>query len=304
MKWTKKGLIYNFKRTNNSPYEFARVPIPQILKDRIRFYLTVQDEDGIGYPTFIDTTKDGSFKVININDKPLFMPGVPGTFDENGCMAISIVNLPDNTDYMYYVGFELGTKIRYRLLSGLAIYKKDEGFTRISQVPILERSNDELFFRGGPFVLYENNIFRMWYAAGKKWIEIDGKSLPTYTINYLESNDGINWGQKGKVCIDIENDEEHGFGRPYVIKHDGMYKMFYSKRIKHLGYRMGYAESNDGINWQRKDDEVNLDVSETGWDSEVVAYPAVIELNNIFYMFYNGNGMGKTGFGYAKLESW
>ena len=80
--------------------------------------------------------------------------------------------------------------------------------------------------------------------------------------------------------------------------------MFYPKRIKYLGYRIGYAESNDGIEWTRKDESVNLDVSESGWDSQMVAYPAVFEIAGKTIMLYNGNNFGATGFGYAELESW
>ena len=144
----------------------------------------------------------------------------------------------------------------------------------------------------------------MWYASGSSWIKINGKNMPTYTINYLESNDGVHWGHVGKICIQPENDREYAFGRPYVIRHDGIYKMFYSIRYKDKGYRLGYAESADGITWNRMDDKMNFDVSESGWDSEVVAYSAVAEIKGKWYMFYNGNGMGKTGFGYAELIEW
>ena len=78
--------------------------------------------------------------------------------------------------------------------------------------------------------------------------------------------------------------------------------MFYSIRIKHKGYRLGYAESIDGIKWIRKDNEMNLDVSKDDFDNEMICYSSVIEINGKLVMFYNGNGFGKTGFGYALLE--
>ena len=67
-------------------------------------------------------------------------------------------------------------------------------------------------------------------------------------------------------------------------------------------YRIGYAESNDGISWVRKDDEVGIDISESGWDSEMIEYPMVFNYRGEKYMFYNGNGFGKNGFGYAIYE--
>lgn len=304
MKWEKKGLIFNFERYNKYFYKSAMIPIPIIKDDCIRFFIAGQNESDVGYPAYIDCDKDDFTNILRISEKPLFDIGFPGTFDQDGCVPLSVVELPDGKLYMYYVGFELGTKARYRMLTGLAISEDGVNFQRYSNVPILERSDKESLFRCGPYTIYENGVFRMWYVAGSSWTRIDGKDLPNYTINYLESKDGIHWGNTGRVCIDVEHDNEHGFGRPYVIKHDEIYKMFYSIRVNKLGYRLGYAESKDGIEWTRMDSKMDLDVSKSGWDSEVMAYTAVVNINEKWYMFYNGNGMGKSGFGYAELLEW
>ena len=57
------------------------------------------------------------------------------------------------------------------------------------------------------------------------------------------------------------------------------------------------------VNWLRNDDLVDIGLSETGWDSEMVNYPHVFELDGKTYMLYQGNGMGRAGFGLAVLES-
>ena len=54
----------------------------------------------------------------------------------------------------------------------------------------------------------------------------------------------------------------------------------------------------------RKDEEIGIDVSESGWDSQMQAYPAVLRCRDRVYLFYNGNDYGRDGFGYAILESW
>ena len=51
----------------------------------------------------------------------------------------------------------------------------------------------------------------------------------------------------------------------------------------------------------RKED-IELNVSESGWDSEMVAYPHVVKEDNRLIMFYNGNKFGNTGIGYAIKE--
>jgi hypothetical protein len=63
-------------------------------------------------------------------------------------------------------------------------------------------------------------------------------------------------------------------------------------------YRAGYADSNDGVLWQRNDDAAGLHPSGIGWDSNAIAYPYVRKIKDDFLMLYNGNGFGKSGFGY------
>jgi hypothetical protein len=77
--------------------------------------------------------------------------------------------------------------------------------------------------------------------------------------------------------------------------------MWYSYSSRN--YKIGYAESSDGIRWRRKDDNAGLDVSKTGWDSEMVAYAFIFLHNEKKYMLYNGNSFGKNGMGYAVLDS-
>jgi len=135
-----------------------------------------------------------------------------------------------------------------------------------------------------------------------KWVVENESPKPYYHLKYAESEDGIHWERKGIVCIDFKYEGETRIARPCVIKEDGIYKMWYCYAIGSGGYRIGYAESEDGIRWERKDEEAGIDVSESGWDSEMICYPFVFEHKGRKYMLYNGNEYGKTGFGYAILE--
>jgi hypothetical protein len=301
MKWIKKGLIFNCENYASWAVSGAMIPTPIHLdKDTVRVFLTFLDEKGIGRTGFVDLDKNNLFRIINISLVPIFEIGKPGTFDENGSLTCSVVRNLNDDYYFYYAGFELGAKIRYRLLTGLAITNKNFELKKKFDTPILERASEELYFRGGPFCLLENGVYKMWYVAGSDWTEIDGKSMPVYEIKYLESQDGIKWGSQGKDCIKIEKETEHGFGRPYVIKQNGKYKMFYSIRVKEIGYRLGYAESDNGKEWIRKDDLMNLKISQVGFDNKMICYSSVIEINGKLIMFYNGNDFGKTGFGFAE----
>jgi hypothetical protein len=51
------------------------------------------------------------------------------------------------------------------------------------------------------------------------------------------------------------------------------------------------------------DDQAGIDVSDSGWDSDMICYPRVFSHVGRLYMLYNGNGYGKTGFGLAVMEA-
>ncbi len=305
MKWEKQGLIYVPDGSQPWAKKYAFPPLPKLLDDGVlRIYCTFCDDNTVGRVGFVDLNANDPSKVLNVAQKPILDIGVPGAFDENGLLPTCILEV-GNEIFMYYVGYQLGYKVRYFQFQGLAI-SRDGGttFQRYSRTPVIDRSDKELVNRTSAFVMQENGVFRMWYVGGSDWITVRGKSLPVYNMRYLESLDGKAWGPEGKVCIDFTSEDEHALGKPWVFKHDGLYKMFYSSRTKSKGYRLGYAESIDGINWTRKDNEVGIDVSSSGWDSEMIAYASVISYGDKTYMFYNGNNCGETGFGYAVLKEW
>lgn len=80
------------------------------------------------------------------------------------------------------------------------------------------------------------------------------------------------------------------------------YRGIHNYKSREGGYRIGYASSEDMVGWHRNDDFVSIGLSDTGWDSEMVNYPHVFVLEGKTYMLYQGNGMGRDGFGLAILE--
>lgn len=306
MRWKKLGLVYGPDGSMSWAQSHAMIPTPiRINEEIIRVFTTFCDSKGIGRPGYVDVAAHNPLEVIKVSQSPLLEIGLPGTFDENGLLVCSVISLGNDRMYLYYVGFELGVKIRYRLLTGLAI-SEDGGntFYRYASTPILERSPSELFFRCGPYCIHEPENFRMWYVAGSEWTLLGGKPMPVYDIRYLESLDGIHWPMHGEVKIAISQPDEHGFGRPCVIPMPGGgYRMFYSIRSRSLGaYRMGYAESIDGNNWLRMDDKLNLTSSLGEFDSQAIMYAAPILIGEKLYVFYNGNDFGREGFAAAFLE--
>ena len=298
MRFSKLGLVYGPDGRHAWARSYALAPTPVLLGDGLRVYFASCDEEMVGSVGFVELDPEDPTRVLRVADRPVLAPGEPGCFDDNGVNATSLVTVGDEL-WLYYFGYQLHRRVRYTLFAGLAVSRDGgETFRRYSQVPILERSDGERFVRSAPFVRFENGRFRMWYVSGDEWIEVNGKPLPRYGLRYLESDDGRRWGEVGRVVLSLSGDDEHGFGRPYVVKTGSGYRLWYSLRSKSKGYRIGMAESPDGLAWTRRDAEVDLDVSPTGWDSEIVCYGAQHEN----FLFYNGNGYGRDGFGIARIE--
>lgn len=88
-----------------------------------------------------------------------------------------------------------------------------------------------------------------------------------------------------------------------IVNDGGYFEMWFSYRSgAGEKYRIGYARSEDGTSWKLDLKSAGIDVSKTGWDSEMIEYPFVFNHNGTRYMLYNGNEYGKTGFGLAVLD--
>ena len=277
----------------------AMLPIADHICGNIfRIYFSGRDKNNrslIGFSQ-LDITNPKKNQIFS--KEPVLSLGELGCFDDNGVTPSWIVNY-NNKKNLYYIGWNKGSTVRYSLIAGLAISENNgASFRRNSRGPLLERTNLEpISILTSPCVLKDDCTWKMWYTSGIKWMTED---LPQYNIKYAESSDGITWKRNGIVCIDFENKEETSISRPCVLKEDGIYKMWYS--YKRNVYKIGYAESSDGIKWIRKDHEVGIDVSESGWDSEMMAYPYVFFHQGNKYMLYNGNDYGRDGIGLAIME--
>lgn len=304
MEWKKKGLIYCANKDAGWKFQGALLPTPILLKkDLLRIYVGFCDKDIVGRIGFVDVLPDDPSHIIKVSEKPVLDIGRNGCFDDNGVVPVSVLRKEDKI-FLYYVGFSKGVKVPYYMFLGLAIsYDNGETFQRHSQCPVLDRFNNEVYARCGAFVFKDEDMFRMWYVGTYKdgWTQKEDTLKPLYIMKHITSHDAIRWNEPSVDVLSYSNKDEHGFGRPYVWKESGIYKMLYSIRTYSHNYHIGYAESADGIVWVRKDDLAGIESSKDGWDSENISYPFLFSHDKKTYMFYNGNGYGKSGFGYAEL---
>ena len=313
LKWIKNGLLFNPKM-HDTPFwmdEFAQGPHVLKFDDFIRVYFSCRpkaDENGqyVSYSAFADF--NFNFELIKISEQPILKLGKLGTFDEFGTYPVSIIKNNDEF-YAYYAGWTRCESVPFNTALGFAKSKSSDSFEKIGDGPLITYSKDEPFVISGPKIRMFNDKFYLFYIAGTEWILDDDKPEPIYKIRLATSADGINFEKHNQYLIEDKINEFEAQASPDVFYHNDKYHMFFCYRGgkdfrgKQNGYRIGYASSIDLLNWNRNDDYAGITVSDEGWDSEMISYPHVFELNGKIHMFYLGNSVGKQGFGWATLTN-
>jgi len=303
MKWEKKGLIYSPPFDGSWKDNSALTPTAFLLDENtIRIYVSFRDMEGIGRIGYVDVNAKNPSEIFKISNKPVLDIGTNGMFDDNGVILGDLIRI-GNKIYMYYVGFQLVKKSKFLAYSGLAISEDNgETFKRLKNTPVIDREDEGLYIRAIHSVIYEDNKFKIWYAVGNGWEDINGVDFPQYDINYIESADGIHFEEVGIKCI--TNDQanlEYRIGRPRTYKKDNQYIMNFTYGTTDGRYIAGQAMSSDGIHWKRDDKKLGIELSIEGWDSIHLSYPSIVSTKEKTYIFYNGNNMGQDGFGYGEL---
>lgn len=302
MMWKKLGHVFVADNHHDWMVNYASTPFAVSHDSQtIRCYFSSRDADNRSHITYIDINPDNPSDILTISDKPLLLPGRIGTFDDSGVSMMQIVEHSDKR-YLYYLGWNLGVTVPFRNSVGLAVAPKgSDAFVKWSEAPILDRHDYDPLTISSPWVLHENGQWKMWYGSHLSW-DNDEHDMH-YVIKYATSDDGITWNRTNQIVLDTLPGES-AVVRPSICKENNIYHMWYSRRIgKKETCALGYASSKDGIDWKRQDEKMNLAVSPSGWDSQMLCYPCVFDHQGKRYMLYNGNGFGKTGFGLAVMDS-
>lgn len=314
-KWNKLGKVFKPQEVDGRAWlkEFAQAPATLVHDDFVRFYFSCRppvDENGqyVSYSAFVDLDRSNLFNVLYVSDEPILSLGGLGMFDEFGTYPVSVIR--DGRDVRaYYAGWTRCESVPFNVAIGMAI-SVDGGkrFTRYGRGPVLSYSPDEPFVLSGPKVRFFDGRWYLWYIAGRKWKMVDGRPEPVYKIRMAHSLDGLHWNRENRDVIESRIEEDEAQASPDVFFANGKYHMFFcyryssNYRCKENGYRIGYASSTNLTDWVREDNKAGIWVSENGWDSEMVSYPHVFDLDGQIYMAYLGNEVGRYGFGIAKLK--
>ena len=305
MKWRKLGHIFVADAHSAWMHTHAMIPIAEKVEDSLfRIYFSPRDIHNRGHGAFLEIDLRDPLRVQRLHPEPVLEPGALGCFDDSGALPNSLLRV-GGRKLLYYTGINLGVTVPIRNSVGLAEWDESEGrFVRLFDGPVIDRTRELPHFVATAEVIHED-CFRAWFTSCQRWEDTPEGPKHYYNLEYAESDDGATWRRDGTTAIDFRDEHEYALGVPRVIKDKDRYRMWFCSRATSAApkYRIRYAESEDGVVWERKDEQAGIDVSAAGWDSEMICYPYVFDYAGQRYMLYNGNGYGRTGFGLAVLEA-
>jgi hypothetical protein len=314
-KWKKLGKVFTPQDVSGRSWlhEFAQAPATLLFDDFVRIYFSCRpsaDATGqyVSYSAYVDLERADLFQIRDVSSEPILSLGDLGDYDEFGTYPVSVIR-HENEVRAYYAGWTRCESVPFNVAIGMAT-SVDGGkkFTKKGRGPILSYSPNEPFVLSGPKIRRFNDVWFLWYIAGSKWKYVDGKAEPVYKIRMATSTDGVSWSKINKDLIESRIEEDEAQASPDVFYANGKYHMFFCYRYsshyrgKQYGYRIGYASSLNLTDWERNDNKVGIDVSEHGWDAEMISYPHVFDLDGLTYMTYLGDQVGRYGFGLAVLD--
>lgn len=298
MTWQRQGVIYEGINSR------AQVPVVDTNNDGFwRIYFSHRDLNNHSYTSYIDVEPGNPKNIIKECSAPVLSPGPLGSVDQAGAMASSIVTI-NNLKLMYYVGWSQRKDVAYFNTTCVAYSENGEEWTKLG--PILGPDLKDPGYSGTFHMVANrsNTEYSGLYLSCFEWK--DGE--PRYNLRVATSFDGITWKKQG-VGIDI-TEQEGGVSQASTLYNafNGLWRTWYSKRDHKdyrtnplHSYRIKYAETHNLHTWEVFDSDNDLYPTNNpnDWDGIMCCYPCVVEYQGTLFMFYNGNGFGQTGIGYA-----
>jgi hypothetical protein len=152
---------------------------------------------------------------------------------------------------------------------------------------------------GQPSCLFENDTFKMWYAAAG--VAYVGDTILRGRISYAFSVDGTTWVKRDPPMpvLDVGQPgawDSRWCDTPAPLNDGAEYKLyFYGDSLSAAHSAMGVATSPDGITWTRHSGNPILERGELlDWDGFWVESPAVLydSATGLYSMWYTGVGYG------------
>lgn len=281
------------------------VPSPD--GSRIRLFVSSRDDQGRSRAFVLDLDPTNPLEVSDPHLKLVLDLGSQEDFDGDGLLCTSVLVDGPESMHMLYAGFERNAHGTYRLLTGLA--KSIDGgdsFTRSTNVPLLERTPDELTVRGAAVfaeAIGLGNLQGIIYAGGSGWVTTaGGRHRPHYSLREQPTRPDLTPIGPSRVLLEPRPDE-HGFGRTGAIDCGEHRCILLSVRVTALGsYRLQAATIESDGRWVR--DTVQLRVLEQNHErsSDHLMFASSVQTPSEQWLFLNGPEYGKDGVLVATVE--
>lgn len=319
MQWRKLGRIFDptsYRDGIDRPWMVSHAQCASTLDlgDRLRVFFSCRPPpDDLGqatsYTAWLDLDADDLTRVVRVADEPVMALGALGTFDEHAVYPTSVLPMPDHVR-LYYAGWSRRTSVPFDCAIGMATSTDGAHFERHAPGPLLGASPLEPFVLSGPKARRFDDRFVLYYLAGREWVDHRGRAEIIYRLRMATSDDGLAWTREDRDIVPTVLGAEECQAGPDVFVDDAGFHMYFAFRqgldfrtTPGRGYRIGYARSADGLHWERDDAAAGIDLSATGWDSEMQHYPHVFVHRGRHWMLHNGNDFGRGGLGLAVREA-
>jgi hypothetical protein len=301
--WRKLGQLYTPPATGRHQKlaSHAANPLPvQVAGDIYRIFYSGRDERNRSSVGAVDIDiKERT--IVQDYYEPFFEHGQPGCYYSDGISIGSLYHV-NGVCYILFMGWQNPLDQHWRGDIGRLLLTNDLTLKLVDSIPLMSSDLVDPLSLSYPWVQGSSaGGFDMWYGSTLAWDAGNGEML--HAIHHATSKDGESWIKNG-LAVPYEIGRAQAFSKPTVLHGESNeYEMWFSYRCgSGKKYRIGYARSVNRLNWILDLPSSGIDVSPSGWDSEMIEYPYVFRHRDQVYMLYNGNGYGLTGFGLALLE--
>jgi hypothetical protein len=297
--WRKQGNVFSPPGTHPKLLTHAANPLAVHLHgDVFRVFYSGRDAQNRSSVGAVDVDILRT-ELTAVHERPFFEFGGADTCYSDG-VSIGCAYQTGNRHWMLFMAWQVPSEGHWRGDIGRLEINPDLSLRPDLGGPYLGTDPTDPLSLSYPWVMRFRDLYYMWYGSTVTWEAGNGEML--HVINYATSADSVNWRRHG-LAVPYELNLAQAFSRPTVVEMDDGLVMWFSYRSgTGQKYRIGRASSLDGRSWALELDRAGIDVSDSGWDSEMICYPFVFEHAGRYWMLYNGNGFGKSGFGLAVLE--
>lgn len=239
------------------------------------------------------------------HDGPVLQTGSGDSWDNYSVQQTSVL-FDGTTWHMWYVGLRDGDLSTRKI--GYATSEDKINWTKYESNPVLEPGSagswDDQWV-GWPRVLFIDGQYHMWYTSDNGTVT---------QIGHATSEDGINWEKDSSNPVLTVGEfgawDDNVVSNPDLIYDGYTFHMWYCGARTVFGdWKVGYAVSLDGRNWQKISVEAPvLDLGSAGdWDDKTSAAGVIVipDANTGELKMWYGGGRSINSFniGYASSDS-